>query len=77
MKPKFNATYFLFYIIACEGISKSFVFRGTKDYTAKQVQEMLGIGRGPAPGGPGGPGGQPMGQPGAQQRGQPVLPANK
>ena len=38
---------------------------------------MLGIGRGPAPGGPGGPGGQPMGQPGAQQRGQPVLPANK
>ena len=66
--------------LACEGISKSFVFRGTKDYTAKQVQEMLGIGRGPAPGGPGGqPGQQPMGPPGAPQpqRGQPTLPANK
>ena len=33
--------------MGCEGISKSFVFRGTKDYTAKQVQEMLGIGRSP------------------------------
>lgn len=28
-----------------EGCSKSYVFRGTKDFTAKQVQEMLGIGR--------------------------------
>ena len=63
--------------LGCEGISKSFVFRGTKDYTAKQVQEMLGIGRGPAPGAGGQPG-QPMGQPGAQPpRGQPTLPANK
>ena len=26
-----------------EGISKSYVFRGTKDFTAKQVQEMLGL----------------------------------
>lgn len=32
-----------------EGCSKSYVFRGTKDFTAKQVQEMLGIGRGGAP----------------------------
>eukprot|EP00096_Caligus_rogercresseyi_P013589 TRINITY_DN621_c0_g1_i2.p1 TRINITY_DN621_c0_g1~~TRINITY_DN621_c0_g1_i2.p1 ORF type:complete len:791 (-),score=227.84 TRINITY_DN621_c0_g1_i2:224-2596(-) len=32
--------------LGCEGIAKSFVFRGTKDYTAKQVQEMLGLGRG-------------------------------
>merc|ERR1711936_1348102 len=60
--------------LACEGISKSFVFRGTKDYTAKQVQEMLGIGRG------GGAGGQPMGQPqpgvNPQQRGQPIPPSN-
>lgn len=31
-----------------EGCSKSFVFRGTKDLTAKQIQDMLGIGRGPA-----------------------------
>ena len=23
--------------LSCEGISKSYVFRGTKDYTAKQV----------------------------------------
>ena len=35
--------------LGCEGIAKSYVFRGTKDYTSKQVQEMLGIGRGPAP----------------------------
>jgi protein transport protein SEC23 len=28
--------------LGCEGISKSFVFRGTKYYTAKQVQDMLG-----------------------------------
>ncbi len=64
--------------LGCEGISKSFVFRGTKDYTSKQVQEMLGIGRG---GGPGGApmGGQPQpgrpGQPGQQP--QPAPPANK
>merc|ERR1712142_1213643 len=61
--------------LGCEGISKSFVFRGTKDYTAKQVQDMLGLGRG------GGAGGQPMQpQPGVnpqQQRGQPIPPSNK
>ncbi|XP_031632276.1 protein transport protein Sec23A isoform X2 [Contarinia nasturtii] len=28
-----------------DGCSKSYVFRGTKDFSAKQVQEMLGIGR--------------------------------
>lgn len=27
---------------------KSFVFRGTKDYTAKQIQEMLGLTNNPA-----------------------------
>lgn len=27
----------------CENMSRSYVFRGTKDYTAKQVQEMLGL----------------------------------
>ncbi|XP_038074686.1 protein transport protein Sec23A-like [Patiria miniata] len=31
--------------LGCEGCSKSYVFRGTKDLNAKQIQEMLGIGR--------------------------------
>ena len=60
--------------LGCEGISRSYVFRGTKDYTTKQVQEMLGIGKGGGggPAGPQGPPGQPRG-PG----GQPVPPANR
>uniref|UniRef100_A0A3Q4I2I3 Protein transport protein SEC23 n=1 Tax=Neolamprologus brichardi TaxID=32507 RepID=A0A3Q4I2I3_NEOBR len=29
--------------LSCEGIAKSYVFRGTKDLTAKQIQEMLGL----------------------------------
>uniref|UniRef100_A0A8C1C580 Protein transport protein SEC23 n=2 Tax=Cyprinus carpio TaxID=7962 RepID=A0A8C1C580_CYPCA len=29
--------------LGCEGISKSYVFRGTKDLSAKQLQEMLGL----------------------------------
>jgi len=32
--------------LGCEGISKSYVFQGNKDYTAKKVQDMLGIGHG-------------------------------
>merc|ERR1712142_921670 len=44
--------------LGCEGISKSFVFRGTKDYTAQQVKDMLGLARGAV--GPRGPGQQPM-----------------
>merc|ERR1719320_1782734 len=57
--------------LGCEGISRSYVFRGTKDYTAKQVQEMLGLGKGAAPAPQGAPGGRPgMG-------GQPQPPANK
>ncbi|CAD7093485.1 unnamed protein product [Hermetia illucens] len=32
--------------LGTEGCSKSYVFRGTKDLTAKQIQEMLGLGRG-------------------------------
>lgn len=28
--------------LGCEGCSKSYVFRGTKDLQSKQVQEMLG-----------------------------------
>ncbi|ALC47525.1 sec23 [Drosophila busckii] len=35
--------------LGADGCSKSYVFRGTKDLTAKQVQDMLGIGRGAAP----------------------------
>lgn len=35
--------------LGTEGCSKSYVFRGTKDLTAKQIQDMLGIGRGVMP----------------------------
>lgn len=49
-----------------EGCSKSYVFRGTKDFTAKQVQEMLGIGRAAA--GPMNP---------QQPKGVAVPPANR
>uniref|UniRef100_A0A8C2YW36 Protein transport protein SEC23 n=1 Tax=Cyclopterus lumpus TaxID=8103 RepID=A0A8C2YW36_CYCLU len=44
--------------LSCEGIAKSYVFRGTKDLSSKQIQEMLGLikpaasvqqGRPPAP----------------------------
>ena len=31
--------------LGCEGRSKSYVFRGTKELNAKQMQEMLGLGR--------------------------------
>lgn len=31
--------------LGCDGCSKSYVFRGTKDLSAKQVQDMLGIGK--------------------------------
>lgn len=31
--------------LGCDGCSKSYVFRGTKDLTAKQIQDMLGIGK--------------------------------
>ncbi|XP_073433960.1 protein transport protein Sec23A isoform X2 [Dendrobates tinctorius] len=34
--------------LGCEGISKSYVFRGTKDLTAKQLQEMLSLAKVPA-----------------------------
>ncbi|KAK4703717.1 protein transport protein SEC23, partial [Phenoliferia sp. Uapishka_3] len=35
--------------------AKSFVFRGTKDYSTKQINEILGLAPLPRPGGPGGP----------------------
>ncbi|XP_002156026.2 protein transport protein Sec23B [Hydra vulgaris] len=31
--------------LGCDGISKSYVFRGNKDITTKQLQDMLGIGQ--------------------------------
>jgi protein transport protein SEC23 len=48
--------------LGSEGYSKSYVFRGTKDLTAKQIQNMLGIGKFSAPQQqqPQGPGGQPV-----------------
>jgi len=63
--------------LCCEGISRSYVFRGTKEYTSKQVQDMLGTGRASSqPGGPQGqprlgPNGMPMG-PGGQQAAAPA-----
>lgn len=55
--------------LGCEGCSKSYVFRGTKDLTAKQIQDMLGIGKYHQ-------------QPGVSQQsrvpsGQPAPPANR
>lgn len=46
-----------------DGCSKSFVFRGTKDLQAKQVQEMLGIGKYAAPAQNAPPGQQMPGRP--------------
>ncbi|CAG03327.1 unnamed protein product, partial [Tetraodon nigroviridis] len=36
--------------LSCEGVAKSFVFRGTKDLNSKQIQEMLGLAKPTAPG---------------------------
>jgi hypothetical protein len=59
------------------GLSKSYVFRGTKDLNAKQIQDMLGIGKMPAAG-PGmpAPGGHPVGPGGAAppMSGMPGMP---
>lgn len=58
--------------LGTDGCSKSYVFRGTKDLTAKQIQDMLGIGRG---------GGATAGNPNQPQqqipRGQAAPPANR
>lgn len=66
--------------LGTEGCSKSYVFRGTKDLTAKQIQEMLGIGRGAAVSGGHAVGGMPnQQQPGMGRgpTGQPTPPANR
>lgn len=34
--------------LSCEGCSKSYVFRGTKEFTSQQVQELLGLANQPA-----------------------------
>lgn len=34
-----------FIFAGTEGCNKSYVFRGTKDLSAKQIQDMLGIGK--------------------------------
>lgn len=41
-----NAVSFFFQVheLGCDGCAKSFVFRGTKDLSAKQLQNMLGVG---------------------------------
>uniref|UniRef100_A0A673CAW5 Protein transport protein SEC23 n=1 Tax=Sphaeramia orbicularis TaxID=375764 RepID=A0A673CAW5_9TELE len=36
--------------LSCEGIAKSYVFRGTKELSSKQIQEMLGLTKPAAPG---------------------------
>nr|CAH7737167.1 unnamed protein product [Callosobruchus chinensis] len=51
--------------LGTEGCSKSYVFRGTKDLTAKQIQEMLGIGK------------IPVAQPQQQQLVAPLPPAHR
>lgn len=53
----------------CDGCSKSFVFRGTKDLQAKQIQEMLGIGKYAVPAAPG-----TQQIPGQQIPGRPAAP---
>ncbi|EDQ92266.1 uncharacterized protein MONBRDRAFT_34958 [Monosiga brevicollis MX1] len=46
--------------LSAQGVSKSYVFRGTKEITAKQIQELLGLNPGQAPRpAAGGPAGQP------------------
>ncbi|KAF5925834.1 hypothetical protein HPG69_002285 [Diceros bicornis minor] len=47
--PQFSSIEYVVLVheLGCEGISKSYVFRGTKDLSAKQLQEMLGLSKVP------------------------------
>jgi len=58
--------------LGCDGIAKSYVFRGTKDSTAKQLQEMLGLTRYAAGVGPGPGQNAPGGVPGQRNQTAPV-----
>lgn len=51
VKNSFQSCFSIFfvYLTGTEGISKCYVFKGTKDLTAKQIQEQLAIGRVNAP----------------------------
>lgn len=63
--------------LGCEGYLKSYVFKGTKDLNSKQLQEMLGIGRGSGGMGPqGGRPAQPTGLPNQAPQ-QPQLPYSR
>lgn len=57
--------------------AKSYVFRGSKDYSSKQVQEMIGMGQGagPRPGMQQQPGRPPM--PGASPASRFILPVSQ
>lgn len=57
--------------LGSDGCSKSYVFRGTKDLSAKQIQEMLGIGRATG----GGPVAHPQTVPGQPGQRMPHAPA--
>lgn len=75
MKVSITVLCYQVHELGCEGVSKSYVFRGTKDLTAKQVQDMLGIGKvaaaAPRPQQPQQPGMPTMMQPQAQQQAAP------
>lgn len=58
--------------LGVDGFSKSYVFLGTKDYTAKKVQDMLGIGKAAGVQQPI----QPHGRPSVPQQSQ-SLPVNR
>ena len=51
--------------LGCDGFAKSFVFRGSKDVTTKQLQEQLGLA--------GGPTGRPQAPAATQQQQQPEI----
>ena len=57
--------------LGCEGYTKTYVFRGTKDVTSKQLQEQLGVGGG-ASGRPQAPAANPQ-QPAAQVQNRSVM----
>ncbi|XP_068683716.1 protein transport protein Sec23A-like [Montipora capricornis] len=66
--------------LGCEGCSKSYVFRGTKELSAKQIQDMLGLGgssRGQQPQMRGGPVPPQQQQPGGDSFNRFLQPVHK